>query len=172
MRELFDTATEVLVEQLKINTLRHQNFLNIMRNQWRYVEDTTHPPKGMPPSAGRRASRICETSPMPITMMKSTSPSSGSRVADASAKVGDNLADDPLLAAAMRQARLSTAPLVFGRTRFEEHHGRRRCRDLAGRQHACSRLHAWLARSRFILSRPDASALKRGCTASKTRRRH
>jgi hypothetical protein len=67
--KLFDTATEVLVEQFKINTLRHQNFLNIMRNQWRYVPDSTHPPKGIPPPGWETR----------ITKTRKTSVCSGSR---------------------------------------------------------------------------------------------
>lgn len=111
---LFDTATEVLVEQLKINTLRHQNFLNIMRNQWRYVEDSARLPKGMPPSGWEtRVTHLREVAyanhdaenHIPVIWQQGRG---------ISARAGDNLADDPLLAAAMRQARLSTAPLVFG----------------------------------------------------------
>ncbi len=111
---LFDTATEVLVEQLKINTLRHQNFLNIMRNQWRYLENPARPPKGIPPSGWETrithlraiayAGHETETS-IPVLWQKGRG---------TSAKVGDNLAENPLLASALRQARLSTAPLVFG----------------------------------------------------------
>lgn len=112
--KLFDTATEVLVEQLKINSLRHQNFLNIMRNQWRYVDDSAHPPKGMPPAGWEsRITRLRavafasheDEKHIPIVWQQGRAPV---------AKVGDNLADDPPLAAAMQQARLSTAPLVFG----------------------------------------------------------
>lgn len=112
--KLFDTATEVLVEQLKINTLRHQNFLNIMRNQWRYVPDSTHPPKGMPPPGWE--TRITHLSGIAYANHENEE---NIRVLwqqgrHASSKVGDNLADNAPLATALRQARLSTAPLVFG----------------------------------------------------------
>lgn len=111
---LFDTAAEVLAEQLKINSLRHQNFLNIMRNQWRYVDDSAHPPKGMPPAGWEtrithlRAVAFAsheDEKHIRILWQQGRSPA---------ANIGDNLADDQPLADAMRQARLSTAPLLFG----------------------------------------------------------
>ncbi len=112
--KLFDTATEVLVEQLKINTMRHQNFLNIMRNQWRFVPDSTHPPKGMPPPGWE--TRITHLS---ATAYAHHEDEKNIRVLwqqgrNTLSKVGDNLADNAQLAGALRQARLSTAPLVFG----------------------------------------------------------
>jgi len=112
--KLFDTATEVLVEQLKINTLRHQNFLNIMRNQWRYVPDSTRPPKGMPPPGWEtrithlRAIAYAEhedETNIRVLWQQGHHPLS---------KVGDNLASHALLAPALKQARLSAAPLLFG----------------------------------------------------------
>ena len=112
--KLFDTATEVLVEQFKINTLRHQNFLNIMRNQWRYVADPAHPPKGMPPLSWE--TRITHLRAIAFANHDDEKhiPVLWQRGRGGSAKVVDDLADDPLLAPALRQARLSTAPLVFG----------------------------------------------------------
>lgn len=110
---LFDTAAEVLVEQLKINTLRHQNFLNIMRNQWRYVQDSGHPPQGMPPKGWETrvthlrmlayATHVDEAN-IRVTWQQGR----GTFV-----KAGDNLASQPQIATVLRQARLSTAPLLF-----------------------------------------------------------
>jgi signal transduction histidine kinase len=51
-QRLFESAAQVLGEQLQLSTYRAVSFLNIMRNQWRPVSNPDNPPDTALPPAG------------------------------------------------------------------------------------------------------------------------
>ena len=113
--KLAETATQVLGEQLSLSTFKHVSFLNILRNQWRYVSDPAHPLRSHLPPPGwmdrfshlRAVAFVMheEETRLPIRWQEGRSPVH---------HLDDNLADDSVLADAMKHARLSSTPVAFG----------------------------------------------------------
>ncbi len=112
---LAETATQVLGEQLNLTTFKHIAFLNVMRNQWRYVADPGHPPKASLPPPGW-LDRFLHL--RAVTFVKHESESAlpvlwqDGRTFDH--RIGDNLATNAALADAMKRARLTASPVAIG----------------------------------------------------------
>ncbi|MFZ4596004.1 MAG: sensor histidine kinase [Verrucomicrobiaceae bacterium] len=112
---LFDTAAEVLGAQVNLTTFRHVSFANVMRNQWRLVEDTSQPPRWALPPGGwhdrfphMRAVAFVKHEDEAHLILRWQDGASPER------QLGDNLVDDPDLAEGMKRARLTAQPINIG----------------------------------------------------------
>ena len=108
--KLFDTAAEVLSEQLKLSTFRHVSFLNVLRNQWRVSGDQSRMPPGgwqaRQPHLLAVAYVANESEEhLPIRWQEGRSPVT---------RPGDNLASDPVVAALLKEARMGPALSSYG----------------------------------------------------------
>ena len=113
--KLYESAAQVLGEQLKVTTFRHISFLNVMRNQWRSVVDPAHPPRTAQPPAGwmQRVPHLLavgfashdDEQHIMLRWQQGRAPVQ---------KLGDNLAGHPGLAEQLRNARLNSAPIAHG----------------------------------------------------------
>lgn len=118
---LYETAVEVLGEQMKLTSFKEVSFLTAMRSQWRFMEDPAHPDESrLPPSGWRQrhphllgvayASHETE-SRIPVLWQD------GRKV---QAAVGTNLADDPIISAVLKQARLGAMASAFSAVTNDE----------------------------------------------------
>jgi signal transduction histidine kinase len=111
--KLAETATQVLGEQLSLSTFKHVSFLNILRNQWRYVADPAHPLRSNLPPPGwmdrfphlRAVAFVAHEDDTHLTIRWQQGRSPVRRLED-------NLADDSILSAGMAHARLTSTPLA------------------------------------------------------------
>lgn len=112
--KLFQTATDVLGEQLNLSTFKHLSFLNMLRNQWRYAMDSAQPPRTPRPPAGWNErfphllsvafiSHVSEQY-LPVRWIEARTPR---------ARLSDNLANHALIAEGMKRARLTSAPIAI-----------------------------------------------------------
>ena len=103
--KLFDTAAEVLGEQLKLSTFRPISFINGMRNQWRFLGHGEEPPF-LPGGWQQRQPyllAIAYASHDSVTSIPLQWQTGRSTLIP----TGTNLTDDPTLTAALGKARLS-----------------------------------------------------------------
>lgn len=111
---LFDTAAAVLGEQLKLSTFKEVSFLNVLRNQWRFIEDQSHPGASRLPPGGWTqrhphllavvyAGYTTETS-IPVLWQDGRSPQT---------RLAQNLAAEESVASLLAKARTGPAHSVF-----------------------------------------------------------
>ncbi|MBE2287278.1 MAG: HAMP domain-containing histidine kinase [Prosthecobacter sp.] len=112
--KLFDTATQVLGEQLKLATYRHVSFLSLLRNQWRSVTTPVNPPDtALPPSGWSK--RL----PHLLAVAYASDEGLGTILLrwqagrDLQKQPGDNLAADPALAPVLERARSIGTPMPY-----------------------------------------------------------
>ena len=112
--KLFDTAAQVLGEQLKLATFRHVSFLSLLRNQWRSVTTPANPPDNALPPAGWPKR-------LPHLLAVAYASDDGARSIPvlwqaglaAQKQPGENLADDPALTPVLEHARSAGTPMPY-----------------------------------------------------------
>lgn len=112
--KLFDTAAQVLGEQLKLATYRHVSFLSLLRNQWRSVTTPEKPPDtALPPSGwSKRLPHL-----LAVAYASDEGPGSTPLRWQAGRALqkqpGDNLSADPALAPVLERARRVGTPMPY-----------------------------------------------------------
>ena len=112
--KLFETAAEVLGQQLRISAFRHVAFLNIMRNQWRGEPTPDAPEIALPPKGWQALRPHLLAVAYASHNNESDIPIRWQEGRVAVLPTGQNLADDPAMAAALESARLARAVTSFG----------------------------------------------------------
>lgn len=112
--KLFETAAQVLGEQLKLVAFRHVSFLSLLRNQWRSVATPGQPPDfALPPAGWQKRqphflavayARHEAANSIPVAWQ------SGPALQK---QIGGNLADDSKLAPVLEHARATGTPMPY-----------------------------------------------------------
>ena len=112
--KLFETAAEVLGQQLRISTFQPITFLNIMRNQWRGEQTPDAPESALPPKGWQERQPHLLAVAYASHNSDSDIPIRWQEGRIEVLKTGQNLADEPALVEALESARYTRSATSFG----------------------------------------------------------